>query len=168
MAPPIASKQAEQSFGYRVADPERYGVVDFAKDGTVKSIVEKPKNPPSNYAVTGLYFLDGSAPRRAAQVKPSERGELEITSLLESYLHDGLLNVQQMGRGYAWLDTGTHGSLLDAGNFVRTLSERQGLQVGSPEEIAYSRGWITAAELQKRAESFAKNSYGQYLLNLLK
>lgn len=155
-------------FGYRVADPERYGVVDFAKDGTVKSIVEKPKNPPSNYAVTGLYFLDGSAPQRAAQVKPSERGELEITSLLESYLHDGLLNVQQMGRGYAWLDTGTHGSLLDAGNFVRTLSERQGLQVGSPEEIAYSRGWITAAELQKRAESFAKNSYGQYLLNLLK
>ncbi|MFY9318527.1 glucose-1-phosphate thymidylyltransferase RfbA [Lentibacter algarum] len=155
-------------FGYRVADPERYGVVDFAKDGTVKSIVEKPKNPPSNYAVTGLYFLDGSAPRRAAQVKPSDRGELEITSLLESYLHDGLLNVQQMGRGYAWLDTGTHGSLLDAGNFVRTLSERQGLQVGSPEEIAYSRGWITAAELQKRAESFAKNSYGQYLLNLLK
>lgn len=155
-------------FGYRVADPERYGVVDFAKDGTVKSIVEKPKNPPSNYAVTGLYFLDGSAPQRAAEVKPSERGELEITSLLESYLHDGLLNVQQMGRGYAWLDTGTHGSLLDAGNFVRTLSERQGLQVGSPEEIAYSRGWITAAELQKRAESFAKNSYGQYLLNLLK
>jgi len=155
-------------FGYRVADPERYGVVDFAKDGTVKSIVEKPKNPPSNYAVTGLYFLDGSAPQRAAQVKPSERGELEITSLLESYLHDGLLNVQQMGRGYAWLDTGTHGSLLDAGNFVRTLSERQGLQVGSPEEIAYSRGWITAAELQRRAESFAKNSYGQYLLNLLK
>lgn len=155
-------------FGYRVADPERYGVVDFAKDGTVKSIVEKPKNPPSNYAVTGLYFLDGSAPQRAAEVKPSERGELEITSLLESYLHDGLLNVQQMGRGYAWLDTGTHGSLLDAGNFVRTLSERQGLQVGSPEEIAYSRGWITAAELQRRAESFAKNSYGQYLLNLLK
>ena len=155
-------------FGYRVADPERYGVVDFAKDGTVKSIVEKPKNPPSNYAVTGLYFLDGSAPQRAAEVKPSERGELEITSLLESYLHDGLLNVQQMGRGYAWLDTGTHGSLLDAGNFVRTLSERQGLQVGSPEEIAYSRGWITAAELQRRAESFAKNSYGQYLPNLLK
>ena len=155
-------------FGYRVADPERYGVVDFAKDGTVKSIVEKPKNPPSNYAVTGLYFLDGSAPQRAALVKPSERGELEITSLLESYLHDSLLNVQQMGRGYAWLDTGTHGSLLDAGNFVRTLSERQGLQVGSPEEIAYSRGWITAPELQKRAESFAKNSYGQYLLNLLK
>ena len=155
-------------FGYRVADPERYGVVDFAKDGTVKSIVEKPKNPPSNYAVTGLYFLDGSAPQRAAEVKPSERGELEITSLLESYLHDGLLNVQQMGRGYAWLDTGTHGSLLYAGNFVRTLSERQGLQVGSPEEIAYSRGWITASELQRRAESFAKNSYGQYLLNLLK
>ncbi|MBU2980340.1 glucose-1-phosphate thymidylyltransferase RfbA [Lentibacter algarum] len=155
-------------FGYRVADPERYGVVDFAQDGTVKAIIEKPKVAPSPYAVTGLYFLDETAPERAAKVEPSERGELEITSLLESYLHDGQLSVQQMGRGYAWLDTGTHGSLLDAGNFVRTLSERQGLQVGSPEEIAYSRGWISAAELQKRAENFAKNSYGQYLLGLLK
>ncbi len=154
-------------FGYRVADPERYGVVDFAPDGTVQAIVEKPTIAPSSYAVTGLYFLDGTAPQRASQVKVSERGELEITSLLESYLHDGQLSVQQMGRGYAWLDTGTHGSLLDAGNFVRTLSERQGLQVGSPEEIAYSRGWISAAQLQARAEGFAKNSYGQYLLGLL-
>ncbi|MEO1777176.1 MAG: glucose-1-phosphate thymidylyltransferase RfbA, partial [Pseudomonadota bacterium] len=117
-------------FGYRVADPERYGVVDFAPDGTVKTIIEKPPVPPSNYAVTGLYFLDGTAPEKAARVKPSDRGELEITSLLEMYLSEGRLNVQQMGRGYAWLDTGTHASLLDAGNFVRTLSERQGQQVG--------------------------------------
>ncbi|MDJ0820350.1 MAG: glucose-1-phosphate thymidylyltransferase RfbA [Paracoccaceae bacterium] len=155
-------------FGYRVADPERYGVVDFAPDGTVRAIVEKPAVAPSPYAVTGLYFLDGSAPERARAVTLSARGELEIVSLLEMYLADGLLHVQQMGRGYAWLDTGTHGSLLDAGNFVRTLSERQGLQVGSPEEIAYSKGWISAEDLRARAEGFAKNSYGQYLLNLLK
>ena len=154
-------------FGYRVADPERYGVVDFAADGTVRGIVEKPDVPPSSYAVTGLYFLDGTAPQRAARVTPSPRGELEITSLLESYLADGELTVQQMGRGYAWLDTGTHASLLDAGNFVRTLSERQGMQVGCPEEIAYGAGWITADQLRVRAEGFAKNSYGQYLLRLL-
>ena len=154
-------------FGYRVADPERYGVVDFAEDGTVKSIVEKPKVPPSHYAVTGLYFLDGSASERAAKVRPSERGELEITSLLESYLHDGLLNVQQMGRGFAWLDTGTHGSLLDAGNFVRTLHERQGLQTGCLEEIAYHAGWISRDALAERAELFKKNSYGQYVKRLL-
>jgi glucose-1-phosphate thymidylyltransferase len=155
-------------FGYRVADPERYGVVDFDSDGTVRAIVEKPEVAPSPFAVTGLYFLDGAAPERARNVKPSPRGELEITSLLEMYLADGQLSVQQMGRGFAWLDTGTHGSLLDAGNFVRTLSERQGLQVGSPEEIAFSKGWITADELRKRAEGFAKNSYGQYLLGLVK
>ncbi len=155
-------------FGYRVADPERYGVVDFAEDGTARAIVEKPKVAPSPYAVTGLYFLDETAPDRAKEVKPSDRGELEITSLLESYLHEGQLKVEQMGRGFAWLDTGTHGSLLDAGNFVRTLSARQGLQVGSPEEIAYAQGWITAEELQARAEFFAKNSYGDYLGGLLK
>ncbi|WP_223427219.1 glucose-1-phosphate thymidylyltransferase RfbA [Tateyamaria pelophila] len=154
-------------FGYRVADPERYGVVDFAADGTVKSIVEKPPVPPSNYAVTGLYFLDGSAPERAAQVKPSPRGELEITALLEMYLADGLLNVQQMGRGYAWLDTGTHASLLDAGNFVRTLSERQGQQVGCPEEIAHEQDWIDDAQLAARAELFAKTHYGAYLKGLI-
>lgn len=154
-------------FGYRVTDPERYGVVDFAPDGTVRSIVEKPKVAPSRYAVTGLYFLDGTAPARAAAVTPSERGELEITSLLESYLADGQLSVQQMGRGYAWLDTGTHGSLLDAGNFVRTLSERQGQQVGCPEEIAFEQGWISPAELEARAEMFAKTSYGTYLRGLL-
>ena len=155
-------------FGYRVSDPERYGVVDMAPDGTVRGIIEKPKDPPSPYAVTGLYFLDGTAPERAAQVKPSPRGELEITDLLESYLHDGTLTVRQMGRGYAWLDTGTHGSLLDAGNFVRTLSERQGLQVGSPDEIAFQKGWIDAAGLSARADLLAKSTYGQYLRRLVK
>ena len=150
-------------FGYHVSDPERYGVVDFDADGTVKTIIEKPPNPPSNYAVTGLYFVDGSAPERAKQVTPSARGELEITSLLESYLNDGALRIEKMGRGYAWLDTGTHASLLDASNFVRTLTERQGLQVGSPDEVAYGLKWITKNQLQLRAEIFGKNSYGKYL-----
>lgn len=153
-------------FGYHVADPERYGVVAFDDAGQVREIIEKPAKPPSNYAVTGLYFLDSSAPDRAAKVKPSARGELEITSLLESYLHDGLLQVERMGRGYAWLDTGTHTSLLDAGNFVRTLEARQGLQTGSPDEIAYQQGWISAQDLALRAERFAKNAYGRYLLSL--
>ena len=154
-------------FGYHVADPERYGVVDFAPDGGVRAIIEKPADPPSRFAVTGLYFLDGSAPERARRVTPSARGELEITSLLEMYLADGALSVQKMGRGYAWLDTGTHGSLLDAGNFVRTLSERQGLQTGCPEEIAWNQGWISAADLAARAGIFAKNGYGRYLAGLL-
>jgi glucose-1-phosphate thymidylyltransferase len=132
----------------------------------VRTIIEKPAVPPSNYAVTGLYFLDGGAPKRAAQVQPSARGELEITTLLEMYLADGALTVQQMGRGYAWLDTGTHGSLLDAGNFVRTLSERQGQQVGCPEEIAYEQGWISREELLGRAELFRKTAYGAYLYRL--
>lgn len=149
-------------FGYRVADPERYGVLDF--DGEkVNGIIEKPANPPSNYAVTGLYFLDGTASERAAQVKPSARGELEITDLLELYLKDGALNVEKMGRGYAWLDTGTHASLLDAGNFVRTLTSRQGLQTGSPEEIAFENGWIKREDLLKAAKPLAKNAYGAYL-----
>ena len=130
-------------FGYHVSDPERYGVVDFDDNGFVQSIIEKPKIPPSNYAVTGLYFVDESAPERAKQVKPSARGELEITSLLTSYLDDGTLRVQKMGRGYAWLDTGTHASMLDASNFVRTLTERQGLQVGSPDEVGCNMNWIT-------------------------
>lgn len=154
-------------FAYRVADPERYGVVDF-HGKTARAIVEKPKNPPSNYAVTGLYFLDGDAPARARQVQPSDRGELEITSLLEMYLNDGMLEVQTMGRGYAWLDTGTHGSLLDAGNFVRTLTDRQGLQTGSLDEIAWSNGWIDDAALEKRVRLFAKSTYGEYLALLLK
>lgn len=154
-------------FGYRVADPERYGVVDFDERGVVRGIVEKPSVPPSSYAVTGLYFLDASAPERAAKVEPSARGELEITSLLESYLHDKLLTVKRMGRGYAWLDTGTHGSLLDAGNFVRTLEKRQGLQTGCPDEIAFARGWIDRDQLAKRAELFRKNDYGRYLTGLI-
>jgi glucose-1-phosphate thymidylyltransferase len=154
-------------FGYRVQDPERYGVVDFSTDGTVRAIVEKPEVAPSNYAVTGLYFLDGTAPARARSVTPSARGELEITTLLETYLHDGSLTVEQMGRGYAWLDTGTHASLLDAGNFVRTLSNRQGLQVGCPEEIAFSKDWISRDALMAQAEKYAKNTYGAYLATLL-
>lgn len=154
-------------FGYRVSDPERYGVVDFDGDGVVRSIIEKPRLPPSNYAVTGLYFLDGTAPERARQVRPSDRGELEIVSLLESYLGDGLLDVQLMGRGFAWLDTGTHASLLDAGNFVRTLENRQGLQTGCPEEIAFNAGWIDADMLRAQAARFAKNAYGDYLSGLL-
>lgn len=154
-------------FGYHVADPERYGVVAFDDRGSVKSIIEKPANPPSNYAVTGLYFLDGTASQRAREVKPSERGEVEITTLLEMYLEDGSLSVKRMGRGYAWLDTGTHGSLLDAGNFVRTLERRQGLQTGSPEEIAHQNGWITDDDLAARADMFKKNDYGAYLADLL-
>lgn len=154
-------------FGYHVTDPERYGVVIFDEDGRAKAIIEKPDVAPSNYAVTGLYFLDESAPDRAREVTPSLRGELEIVTLLESYLHEGTLQVNRMGRGYAWLDTGTHGSLLDAGNFVRTLQSRQGLQTGCLEEIAYEHGWITASELEALAAPLKKNGYGQYLLRLL-
>ena len=154
-------------FGYRVADPERYGVVAYDDSGAVTQIIEKPEVPPSNYAVTGLYFLDGSAPERARAVRPSARGELEIVSLLEMYLNEGLLNVERMGRGYAWLDTGTHASLLDAGNFVRTLQERQGLQAGSPDEIAHMLGWISDDTLVARADEFRKNAYGSYLRGLL-
>ena len=150
-------------FGYHVSDPERYGVVAFDEHGMVKNIIEKPEAPPSNYAVTGLYFVDSSAPERAKRVKPSSRGELEIASLLETYLADGTLRVKKMGRGYAWLDTGTHASLLDASNFVRTLTERQGLQVGSPDEVAYQLKWINKGQLLERASLFEKNRYGQYL-----
>ena len=162
-----ARPQGGTVFGYHVMDPERYGVVDFDADGNVKAIVEKPAVPPSNYAVTGLYFLDGRAPDLAAQVQPSARGELEITELLELYRAEGALHVEQMGRGFAWLDTGTHGSLLDAGNFVRTLTERQGLQVGSPDEIAYRAGWIDRDQLAERADVFKKNGYGTHLKGVL-
>lgn len=155
-------------FGYHVADPERYGVVSFAKDGTAESIIEKPTNPKSRYAVTGLYFLDGDAPKLAREVQPSPRGELEITTLLEMYLAQGNLRVNRMGRGYAWLDTGTHASLLDAGNFVRTLTQRQGLQTGCLEEIAHDQGWISDDDLMQRAEMFAKNEYGTYLKSLIR
>ncbi len=154
-------------FGYRVRDPERYGILGFDKAGRVNSITEKPAKPESNYAVTGLYFLDGSAPERAKAIKPSARNELEITNLLETYLTEGALKVEQMGRGFAWLDTGTHASLLDAGNFVRTLTERQGQQVGSPDEIAFAQGWISRDALRERARRFGKSSYGEYLLGLL-
>jgi len=153
-------------FGYHVSDPKRYGVVAFDADGKAREIIEKPDVPPSNYAVTGLYFLDGDAPKHAAEVQPSVRGELEITSLLEMYLQAGKLQVERMGRGYAWLDTGTHGSLLDAGNFVRTLTERQGLQTGCLEEIAFKNGWISEEALAERAEMFTKNDYGSYLATL--
>jgi glucose-1-phosphate thymidylyltransferase len=155
-------------FGYHVADPERYGVVAMDAAGKVTQIVEKPKVPPSSYAVTGLYFLDETAPRRAKRVKPSTRGELEITSLLEMYLSEGLLDVQLMGRGYAWLDTGTHASLLDAGNFVRTLENRQGLQTGCLEEIAFRAGWIGKEQLVAQAGMMGKNAYGAYLGALAK
>ncbi|MQY44149.1 glucose-1-phosphate thymidylyltransferase RfbA [Epibacterium sp. SM1969] len=167
----LAAADAKDSggtvFGYHVADPERYGVVDFDADGQAREIIEKPPVPPSNYAVTGLYFLDGSAPERARAVKPSPRGELEITDLLQTYLDEGKLSVETMGRGYAWLDTGTHASLLDAGNFVRTLQERQGLQTGCLEEIAYEQGWISKDALAERAEMLKKNSYGAYLAKLM-
>ncbi|PWR01973.1 glucose-1-phosphate thymidylyltransferase, partial [Meridianimarinicoccus roseus] len=161
-----AKPQGGTVFGYRVSDPERYGVVAFGADGKASQIIEKPAVPPSNYAVTGLYFLDGDAPALARQVKPSDRGELEITTLLEMYLARGLLSVEQMGRGYAWLDTGTHGSLLDAGNFVRTLTLRQGQQVGCLEEIAHDAGWISRDDLLKAAQGYRKNDYGAYLARL--
>jgi len=154
-------------FGYHVSDPERYGVVDFDADGHARQIIEKPTNPPSRYAVTGLYFLDGDAPRLAREVRPSSRGELEITSLLEIYLKAAKLRVETMGRGYAWLDTGTHGSLLDASNFVRTLQARQGLQTGCLDEIAFENCWIDAEAITTRAEQFGKNEYGRYLRRLL-
>lgn len=154
-------------FAYRVSEPERYGVVGFDAENNVTKIVEKPANPPSNYVVTGLYFVDGTAPARAKTIKPSPRGEVEIVDLLQSYLDEGTLTVRQMGRGYAWLDTGTHGSLLDAGNFVRTLQSRQGLQVGCPEEIAFHAGWITRDGFEKCAKVAAKSTYGQHLMGLL-
>jgi glucose-1-phosphate thymidylyltransferase len=154
-------------FGYQVTDPERYGVVTFDETGErAVEIVEKPEHPKSDYAVTGLYFLDGTASQRARDITPSERGELEITSLLETYLGDGALTVEKMGRGYAWLDTGTHASLLDAGNFVRTLQDRQGLQISAPEEIAFRQGWIDRERLSEHAKTFGKTRYGAFLKRL--
>ncbi len=170
--PEILERAGAQSiggtvFGYQVTDPERYGVVSFDETGEKAiEIIEKPERPASDYAVTGLYFLDGTAPERAKSITPSPRGELEITSLLESYLTDGSLTVEKMGRGYAWLDTGTHASLLDAGNFVRTLQDRQGLQISAPEEIAYRRGWIDRAQLEAHAQIFGKTRYGAFLRKL--
>lgn len=166
MAAADAEPTGATVFGYKVNDPQRYGVVDFADDGTVQGIIEKPDLPPSNFAVTGLYFVDGTAPAKARTVKPSARGELEITTLLEVYMAENTLRVQRMGRGYAWLDTGTHASLLDAGNFVRTIEERQGQQIGSPEEVAFEQGWINRDDLRTQAERYKKNAYGTYLSKL--
>jgi glucose-1-phosphate thymidylyltransferase len=155
-------------FAYHVHDPERYGVVEFDAHKRAISIEEKPKQPKSNYAVTGLYFYDQQVCDIAASIKPSARGELEITDVNKRYLEQGQLNVEIMGRGYAWLDTGTHDSLLEAASFIATLQKRQGLQVACPEEIAFAQKWIDAAQIQKLAAPLAKNGYGQYLLNLLK
>jgi len=153
-------------FGYWVNDPERYGVVEFDDDGAVLGLEEKPAAPRSNYAVTGLYFYDGRASDFAARLAPSSRGELEITDLNRLYLEEGTLSVEKLGRGYAWLDTGTHESLLQAGDFIATIESRQGLKVACPEEIAFAQGWIDAAQLRALAQPLAKNAYGQYLLRL--
>jgi glucose-1-phosphate thymidylyltransferase len=155
-------------FAYHVHDPERYGVAEFDDTGKVLSLEEKPAAPKSNYAVTGLYFYDNQVVELARDLKPSPRGELEITDLNRLYLEKGQLNVEIMGRGYAWLDTGTHESLLEAGQFIATLENRQGLKVSCPEEIAYRQGWIDAQQLEKLATPLTKNGYGKYLMQILK
>ena len=160
--------QGASVFAYHVTDPERYGVVEFDAAQRALSIEEKPKLPKSNYAVTGLYFYDEQVCDIAAHIKPSARGELEITEVNAQYLRQGQLNVEIMGRGYAWLDTGTHDSLLEAGQFIATLEKRQGLKVACPEEIAYRAGWIEAAQLEQLAAPMLKNSYGQYLMQVLR
>jgi glucose-1-phosphate thymidylyltransferase len=155
-------------FAYHVHDPERYGVVAFDAERRAISIEEKPSQPKSNYAVTGLYFYDAQVCDIAADIKPSARGELEITTVNERYLHQQQLSVEIMGRGYAWLDTGTHDSLMEAGQFIATLEKRQGLKVACPEEIAFRAGWISAEQLERQAQPMLKNGYGQYLMRLLK
>ena len=164
-----ASSRADGStvFAYHVTDPERYGVVEFDADRRAVSIVEKPVHPKSNYAVTGLYFYDNQVCDIAAAIQPSARGELEITDVNRTYLERGMLNVEVMGRGMAWLDTGTHESLLDAAQFIATLEKRQGLKVACPEEIAYRKGYIDAAQLEKLAHPLQKNGYGRYLMQIL-
>ncbi|WP_180126525.1 glucose-1-phosphate thymidylyltransferase RfbA [Rhodoferax sp. BLA1] len=162
-----ANTSGASVFAYRVSDPERYGVVAFDEQMRAISIEEKPKQPKSNYAVTGLYFYDNQVCDIAASIQPSHRGELEITDVNKRYLEQNQLNVEIMGRGYAWLDTGTHDSLLEAASFIATLQKRQGLQVACPEEIAFAQRWIDAAQIQKLASPLAKNGYGQYLLRLL-
>jgi glucose-1-phosphate thymidylyltransferase len=155
-------------FAYHVQDPERYGVAEFDASGKVLSLEEKPAQPKSNYAVTGLYFYDNHVVELAKNLKPSPRGELEITDLNRLYLEQGTLNVEIMGRGYAWLDTGTHDSLLEAGQYIATIEKRQGLKVACPEEIAWRKNWISDAQLEKLAQPLAKNGYGQYLQRVLK
>jgi len=155
-------------FAYHVHDPERYGVVAFDADRRALSIEEKPKAPQSNYAVTGLYFYDQQVCDIAASIQPSPRGELEITDVNAAYLQRNQLNVEIMGRGYAWLDTGTHDSLLEAGQFIATLEKRQGLKVACPEEIAFRAGWIGAEQLERLAKPMMKNGYGQYLMRILR
>ena len=154
-------------FGYMVTDPERFGIVEFDDDLKVVSIEEKPEHPKSNYAVTGLYFYDNHVVEKAKQVKPSARGELEITDLNNLYLEEGLLDVELLGRGFAWLDTGTMESLLDAGMFVKQIESIQGIIISAPEEIAYNNGWIDDEELKKAIENYGKSPYGQHLKNVL-
>jgi len=168
-----ATENAEKNnratvFGYYVNDPERFGVVSFDEDGRATSIEEKPKEPKSNYAVTGLYFYPAGVSDRANQVKPSDRGELEITTLNEMYLNDSLLDVQLLGRGFAWLDTGTMDSLIEAAEFVQTISKRQGITISAPEEIAYVNGWIDIETLIKSAERYGKSPYGEHLRSVAK
>jgi len=170
---PMLKRAAERTegatvFAYHVHDPERYGVVEFDADKRALSIEEKPKAPKSNYAVTGLYFYDQQVCDIAADIKPSARGELEITTVNERYLHQQQLSVEIMGRGYAWLDTGTHDSLMEAGQFIATLEKRQGLKVACPEEVAFRAGWISADQLERQAQPMLKNGYGQYLMRLLR
>ena len=167
LAQAMARDQGASVFAYRVQDPERYGVVAFDAEGRATSLEEKPLKPKSHHAVTGLYFYDNQVVDMAASLKPSARGELEITDLNRIYLERGQLNVEIMGRGYAWLDTGTHESLIEASSFIQTIEKRQGLKVACPEEIAYRQGWISAGQLEMLAQPLVKNGYGQYLQRLL-
>ncbi len=164
----VENERKSVVFGYRVSDPERYGVVDFDGDMNALTIEEKPKSPKSNFAVTGLYFYTNTVIQIAKNVKPSERGELEITSVNAEFLTRGELKVEVMNRWFSWLDTGTHESMMDAANFIKIIEERQGIQVGSPDEVAYESGWIDASQIEKLAQPMLKNEYGKYLMKLIK